>query len=130
VRACAEGHPPYTGERCWPCYKKAKRAANRSEDGRTKARGEPDMIAIDDDWRQDAACRHPAADLDADDWFANRQTLVDRARSDRAKAVCNDDCPVRAACLAYAVETEQPWGVWGGKTPDERGTGYHQQKAS
>jgi WhiB family redox-sensing transcriptional regulator len=123
VSVCQYGHP-FDGRYC-PTCKAAKRAANRDEYGRTKARGEPVAVAVDDDWREDAACRRPPHPLDADDWFAHRQTLVDRARSDRAKAVCSDECPVKAACLAYAVETRQPWGVWGGKTAVERGTAYH-----
>ena len=31
-----------------------------------------------------------------------------------AKAICVD-CPVKAACLAGALERREPWGVWGGE---------------
>ena len=32
----------------------------------------------------------------------------------RAKAMCGL-CPLRAECLAGALEREEPWGVWGGE---------------
>ena len=31
-----------------------------------------------------------------------------------AKAMCHT-CPVRAECLAGALERREPWGVWGGE---------------
>ena len=33
---------------------------------------------------------------------------------ERAKALCQT-CPMRAACLAGALERREPWGVWGGE---------------
>ncbi len=36
-----------------------------------------------------------------------------------AKAVCRG-CPVRAACLHYAMEPAQDHGIWGGTTEEER----------
>ncbi len=33
---------------------------------------------------------------------------------ERAKALCVD-CPVRAVCLAGALDRREPWGVWGGE---------------
>jgi WhiB family redox-sensing transcriptional regulator len=36
-----------------------------------------------------------------------------------AKAVCAR-CPVREACLRFALDTGQNYGIWGGLTEDER----------
>ena len=53
----------------------------------------------------DLPCRSGDADL----WFAESP-----AELERAKALCAG-CPVRAACLAGALERAEPWGVWGGE---------------
>ena len=37
----------------------------------------------------------------------------------KAKVVCNR-CPVTSQCLAWALETGQDAGVWGGMSEDER----------
>ena len=36
-----------------------------------------------------------------------------------AKTICYD-CPVRELCLDYAVTAKEPFGIWGGTSPDER----------
>ncbi len=36
-----------------------------------------------------------------------------------AKELCQD-CRIRPACLEYALEAEEKYGVWGGMTPIER----------
>lgn len=66
-------------------------------------------------WRNDAACRHTEATM----FFPVGTTgpAVDQILA--AKAVCNA-CPVQAACLLFAFETNQEAGVWGGKDEDER----------
>lgn len=40
-------------------------------------------------------------------------------REAAAKAICAR-CPARDACLAYALDTGQAYGVWGGADEDER----------
>lgn len=50
-------------------------------------------------------CRVNEAEL----WFAESPTDVELA-----KALCQA-CPVRAECLAGALERREPWGVWGGE---------------
>jgi WhiB family redox-sensing transcriptional regulator len=46
---------------------------------------------------------------DPDLRFADRPVDLERA-----KALCGQ-CPIRAQCLAAALEREEPWGVWGGE---------------
>jgi WhiB family transcriptional regulator, redox-sensing transcriptional regulator len=53
-----------------------------------------------------------ACSADPDLFFA--ESPVDVAR---AKVLCQG-CPVRAACLAAALERGEPWGVWGGELLD------------
>ena len=62
------------------------------------------------EWRQDAACR----DLDTAIFFPE----TDGAAA-AAKAVCAT-CPVREACLQFALITRQDDGVWGGLDENER----------
>lgn len=64
-----------------------------------------------DFWREGAAC--------------SNRTDVDFFRADdpgevaRARAICAG-CDVLDDCLAFAIETNQSNGVWGGQTPEER----------
>ena len=69
----------------------------------------------DESWRESAACRdvHPVM------FFPVGTTGAARADINRAKAICAG-CPVRPACLAFAVATNQQFGVWGGCDEDER----------
>ena len=41
------------------------------------------------------------------------------AREDAAKKVCTR-CPVREACLRFALTTREPFGIWGGLNEGER----------
>lgn len=36
-----------------------------------------------------------------------------------AKAVCAD-CPVQRQCYTHAIRYGEPYGIWGGTTPQER----------
>ncbi len=77
---------------------------------------DPDPVRGEElDWRAGAACR----DVDPELFFptaVNGATLVAAER--RALAVCAM-CPVLADCRAWAV-VEQPHGIAGGLTEDER----------
>lgn len=69
------------------------------------------------DWQLAAACRgmdsatffHPPAERNA----------AREHRIQRAKAVCRD-CPAIQECLAHALRVREPYGVWGGRSEDER----------
>ena len=50
-------------------------------------------------------CRRESPEL----FFAETPADVETA-----KALCLD-CPVRAECLAGALDRREPWGVWGGQ---------------
>ncbi|MBB6475398.1 WhiB family redox-sensing transcriptional regulator [Sphaerisporangium rubeum] len=66
-------------------------------------------------WLRRAACRSEDPEL----FFPISATGPGQRQHDQAKAVCGR-CPVRAACLDYALRTHQEHGIWGGTDPDER----------
>lgn len=71
------------------------------------------------DWQLHAACRGlPSAQFFHPDGERGRP----RARRDeQAKQICGR-CLVRGPCLAHALTAQEPYGVWGGTTPEERTT--------
>ena len=66
-------------------------------------------------WRESAACRDAETEL----FFPVSSVGPAVAETSRAKAICAD-CPVRQACLSYALATNQVYGIWGGYDEDER----------
>lgn len=70
-------------------------------------------------WQELAACRETDTE-----WFffEDREQGEERSpnRNDLAKTVCAR-CPVIRECLAHALAVPEPYGVWGGTTPKERG---------
>jgi hypothetical protein len=61
-------------------------------------------------WRTRAACRHyPQLD-----WIEPSPLDAGECRS-----VCGG-CPVRVECLEFALESREPWGIWGSLDTDER----------
>jgi WhiB family redox-sensing transcriptional regulator len=61
-------------------------------------------------WRNRAACRG----VDPDVFYP-----VSDEETEVAKAICAQ-CPVREACLEYALANRERDGVWGGATERER----------
>lgn len=66
------------------------------------------------DWSL-AAC----LDHDPELWFPVGTEGAAAEQITAAKFVCAG-CPIRSACLAWALDTGQEHGVWGGKSEDER----------
>jgi WhiB family redox-sensing transcriptional regulator len=60
-------------------------------------------------WANAALCKQAAPD----------ELFVRGAEQHKAKMVCAA-CPVRAECLAEALDNGIEWGVWGGLTERER----------
>lgn len=72
-------------------------------------------------WAALAACRNID---DPDLFFPGR-----RDSPAAALAVCIV-CPVRIDCARHALDTPEPFGVWGGLTEQERGAHQHGGRAS
>lgn len=66
-------------------------------------------------WMARGSCR--GSRLDPGAWFPDKGEHG--GRTDAAKAICGA-CPVRAACLAYALARHEGHGIWGGLTAEER----------
>lgn len=66
-------------------------------------------------WRADAACRGEDPEL----FFPVGSAGPASGQIAEAKQICAR-CPVREACLEFALRTGQNYGIWGGLTEDER----------
>lgn len=69
------------------------------------------------DWRSRARCRSESADA----FYPpeNEKGNARRLRVLRAKQICQS-CPVLEPCRRYAIDTEEPHGIWGATTPEDR----------
>lgn len=74
------------------------------------------------EWLEAAACRRPG--MDAEWWFPPSGMAQATCEGMR---ICQEECPVREACLADALKAEEGFGerarfgIFGGLTPDQRG---------
>ena len=73
---------------------------------------------VDEAWTRRAACRGPEAGLFYPPAVTEPRPARE-ARERRAKAICAV-CPVREPCLAVALDTREPHGIWGGMNEAER----------
>lgn len=65
------------------------------------------------DWQAEAECR---SDVDPELFFPDRST---RIATEMAREVCNR-CVVKDKCLEYALDNNEPFGIWGGLNEEER----------
>ena len=66
-------------------------------------------------WRQHAACR----EVDPAVFFPVGVTGAAVAAIAAAKTVC-EGCAAQAACLEFAISTNQEYGIWGGTSEEDR----------
>jgi WhiB family redox-sensing transcriptional regulator len=64
------------------------------------------------DWMDDALCAHGG--IQDDLWFPAEGAYISR----EVKTICGM-CPVKAACLAYAIDNGEA-GMWAGTSADQR----------
>jgi len=67
-------------------------------------------------WSSKALCNETRPDV----------LFVRGAAQNRAKQMCAG-CPVKAECLAEALDNQIEWGVWGGMTERERRALLHRR---
>lgn len=70
------------------------------------------MINRNFEWQDDANCKG-LNDLFFFDRGANQKKIQ------TAKKICGA-CKVKGECLEFALENKFEYGIWGGKTPNER----------
>ena len=77
----------------------------------------PKPVADSCEWQYQGACR----DVPSEMFFHpdGERGPRRKARENAAKAVCAS-CPVVAACRAQALAVQEPYGIWGGLTEDDR----------
>ena len=77
----------------------------------------PEPLISNYKWQADAACRG----MDSSAFFhpAKERNSQRRLRIAAAKAICNS-CPAINDCLDHALRVREPYGIWGGRSEDER----------
>lgn len=68
------------------------------------------ITSPDLDWQQEALCAQTGADF----FFPEPGSSVREA-----KRICGM-CPIRSACLEWALDNDERFGVWGGLSEKER----------
>jgi len=118
LSAFRTSHRGVTSSHCHGCRMAylaewARRAKERAA-RRRRAEEEAEVFS-GADWRHRSACH----DEDPELFFPIGNTGPALLQAEEAKSVCRS-CPVMAQCLAWALESGQDAGVWGGMSEDER----------
>ena len=97
-------------------YSFRNRTPNRSKEMAEISRL-PIPVMEEWEWQYKGACR----DLEPEMFFHpdGERGPRRRNRENAAKAVCAT-CPVIAACRAHALAVQEPYGIWGGLSEDDR----------
>lgn len=67
-------------------------------------------------WQREGACRGQDPDL----FFGEGIRGLKRGHLEaRAKAICAT-CPVLVTCREYGIQAQEPYGIWGGLTREQR----------
>lgn len=75
-------------------------------------------------WQELGAC----AELDTEIFYVGSQRgPALTAFENVAKGVCAS-CPVLLQCRDYALRTHEPYGIWGGLTPQDRERHYRRHR--
>jgi WhiB family redox-sensing transcriptional regulator len=90
------------------------RTASRPRSGRAR-RAQRSAASQSARWRDYAACR----DVDPELFFPAGNAGPALLQISQAKLVCAA-CPVRVACLDWALDSHQEAGIWGGTSEEER----------
>jgi len=77
----------------------------------------PKPVVENWNWQQEGSCR----DLPSEMFFHpdGERGPRRRNRENVAKAVCGT-CPVLDACRKHALAVQEPYGIWGGLSEDDR----------
>ncbi len=77
----------------------------------------PVPVAEEWNWQLAATCRGMEVEL----FFhpARERKGQKQRRIEQAKAICHG-CPVLEECRRHALQTREPYGIWGGLSEDER----------
>ena len=77
----------------------------------------PQPIADQWEWQYEGSCRTMPSEM----FFHpdGEQGPRRRNRENAAKAVCAS-CPVIQQCRAHALAVQEPYGIWGGLSEDDR----------